>query len=194
MKNTYLVRIFSLCLFLVLVPALVFPAGGGERTVNEEDLARVRKKVGALRAWKLAEELDLDQETSAKLFPAMKKADDDRWRIESKNRALITEMTRLMKEGRPDPGKLNGILDQLQANQLELSRIEDRHMTRVRRILPPEDFVRYLMFQLQFQREIRNKAAMAFREDRGFPREDSGPDRSDADSGNRKSGRGMGRK
>lgn len=181
---------FSLCLLLLLIPVAAFPADNGEETLREDDLARVRKKVEALRAWQLAEELDLDQETSAKLFPAMKEADDSRWRIESDNRALIREMTGLIEEKRPDPVRLSIILDRLQSNQMELARVEDRHMTRVRNILPPDEFVRYMMFQIRFQRELREKAAMAFREGRGISDEDSGRSRS---NGGRNDGRSGGR-
>jgi hypothetical protein len=134
--------------------------------LNERDLARVRKKVEALRAWQLTEELDLDQETSSMLFPAMKDADEDRWRIEVQNRALFRDMVHLVNDGKPDSGKINDILDQLQANRKEMARVEERHIKKIREILSPEDAARYLMFTLRFQKELREKAARAFRESR----------------------------
>lgn len=164
MKNRSVVRILSLCMILLIIPVAVFPADYDEEALSERDLARVRKKVEALRAWQLTEELDLDQETSAKLFPAMKETDDSRWRIESENRAIMGEIARLIREKRPETARLNTLLDRLQANRMDLARVEDRHLTRVRGILSPEDFVRYLMFQIRFQRQIREKAALAFRE------------------------------
>jgi septal ring factor EnvC (AmiA/AmiB activator) len=188
MKNNNVSRIFSVCLLLLLIPAVVFPAGIEKSVPMEDDLARVRKKVEALRAWQLTEELDLDQETIAKLFPAMKEADDDRWRIESDNRALTRKMNRLMEKKRPDPDGLNRLLDQLQSNGMELARVEDRHLTKIRSILSPEDSVRYLMFQIRFQRELREKAAYAFREGRGLSDGDSERSRSGSDSGEGKSG------
>jgi len=189
MKHGNVVRILSFCIILLLVPATVFPAGFDEGALNERDLARIRKKVEALRAWQLTEELDLDQETSAKLFPAMRDADDSRWRIESENRTIMREIKQLMGEENPEPAGLNNLLDRLQANNMELARVEDRHLNRVRRILSPELFVRYLMFQIRFQREIREKAAQAFREGSGSSSRDMERSKSGSD---RKSSGGSG--
>jgi hypothetical protein len=132
---------------------------------REKDLARVRKKVEALRAWQLTEVLNLDEETSSRLFPAMRQTDQERWKIESRNRELVREMSRSLEQGKPDPRKIDGILDELLSNRMELVRAEARH-ERVRQILSPEDTARYLMFQLKFQREIKRKAAQAFRDRR----------------------------
>jgi hypothetical protein len=52
---------------------------------REKDLTRVRKKVEALRAWQLTEVLNLDEETSSRLFPAMRQTDQERWKIASMN-------------------------------------------------------------------------------------------------------------
>jgi Spy/CpxP family protein refolding chaperone len=166
MNNKAQVR--ALCLFLVLlfVPVPVFAVNNGPGMLRERDLARVRKKVEALRAWQLTEELDLDQETSSKLFPAMKDADEARWRIEAQNRALFQEMVHLANDGKPDSGRINNILDQLQANRMEMARIEEQHMKRIRQIFSPEDAARYLMFTLRFHKELREKAARSFRETR----------------------------
>jgi hypothetical protein len=60
---------------------------------GERDLTRVRKKVEALRAWQLTEVLNLDEETSSRLFPAMRQADQERWKIETRNRELVREMS-----------------------------------------------------------------------------------------------------
>jgi len=133
---------------------------------GERDLTRVRKKVEALRAWQLTEVLDLDEETSYRLFPAMKQADQERWKIEARNRELVREMSRSLENRSTDSQRIDKILDELQSNRRELIRSEERHLERVRQILSPEDTARYLMFQIKFQREIKRKAAQAFRDRR----------------------------
>lgn len=155
-----------LCLFLlaglVQTPALM----AGDEMARESDLTRVRKKVEALRAWQITEVLDLDEETSSRLFPAMRQADQERWEIETRNRRLVREMSRSLERGNSDPQRIDSILDELQSNRRELIRAEERHLERVRQILSPEDTARYLMFQIRFQREIKRKAAQAFRDRR----------------------------
>jgi len=167
MNRKGLVCALGLFLAVLLVPVPAPASDEGLAAPGESDLARVRKKIEALRAWQISVELDLDHETSAILFPAMRKADGEGWRIETRNRALIREMALRLQNGDPDPGRINGILDRLQENRMEKARIEDRHLNTVREILSPEDSARYLMFQLRFQRALKEKAAEAFREGRG---------------------------
>lgn len=166
MNKRRLARILSVLLLLSLiqVPLLL----GDEEIDRESDLTRVRKKIEALRAWQLTEELDLDEETSSRLFPAMSKADQERWKIEAGNRKLVRELSRAVEGQNPDPGKINRILDELTANRRALTRVEEEHIQRVRQILSPADTARYLLFQIRFQREIKQKAAEAYR-DRKLP-------------------------
>ena len=155
----------GLCLLLL---ALIVPGTlrAAEEVADERDLTRVRKKVEALRAWQLTEALELDEATASRLFPALREADEERWRIELTNRRLVRDMARLLKEADPQGTALNRILDDLQANRRELARAEERHMEKIREILPPDDVARYLMFQLRFQRELKQKAAQAYDEGR----------------------------
>ena len=161
-----------LCLFLLVGLAQAPLLMGDDGIGREKDLTRVRKKVEALRAWQLTEELDLDEKTSSQLFPAMRRADEERWRIEMSNRKLVREMSRSLQDQNPDPDRINRILDELQANRRELIRAEEKHIEQVRQILSPVDTARYLLFQIRFQREIKQKAAEAFRDRRKL---DGGP-------------------
>lgn len=162
MKKRCQAGIFCLVLLSVLFQAA--PLIADDTPAGERDLSRVRKKVEALRAWQLTEELDLDEKTSSRLFPVIREADQERWRIEASNRDLVREMARSLKQADPDPEEINQILDKLQSNRRELVRAEERHLASVRQILSPEDTARYLMFQIRFQREIRQRAAQAYRD------------------------------
>ena len=153
-----------LCLLLLTGLLQTPPLMADNEMPREKDLTRVRKKVEALRAWQLTEVLNLDEETSSRLFPAMRQTDQERWKIESRNRELVREMSQSLERSNLDPRKIDGILDELLSNRMELVRVEARHLERVRQILSPEDTARYLMFQIRFQREIKRKAAQAFRQ------------------------------
>ena len=164
MKTGRLTGILCLLLLAGLVQAPFLMAD--DEMVRERDLTQVRKKIEALRAWQLSEVLDMDEETNYRLFPAMRQADQERWKIESRNRQLVREMSQSLERRNPDPQKIDKILDELQSNRRELVRSEERHLESVRQILSPEDTARYLMFQIKFQREIKRKAVQAFRDRR----------------------------
>ena len=164
MKTGRLTGILCLLLLAGLVQAPFLMAD--DEMVRERDLTQVRKKIEALRAWQLSEVLDMDEETNYRLFPAMRQADQERWKIESRNRQLVREMSQSLERRNPDPQKIDKILDELQSNRRELVRSEERHLEMVRQILSPEDTARYLMFQIKFQKEIKRKVAQAFRDRR----------------------------
>jgi hypothetical protein len=164
---------------LVQTPLLMADDG----VARERDLTQVRKKVEALRAWQLSEVLNMDEETSSRLFPAMREADQERWNLESRNRQLVREMSQSLEGRNPDPQKIDKILDELQSNRRELVRSEERHLERVRQILSPEDTARYLMFQVKFQKEIKRKAVQAYQDRRGSSDSDRNPERGYSGSG-----------
>ena len=168
-----------------------------DRDTRQRDLSRIRKKIETLRAWQLTEELDLDEDTSARLFTAMKSSDRERWEIETRNRELVRELSRTVQNRNPDSGKINQILNELKENRRELVRSEERHIDSVRKILSPADTARYLIFQIRFQAQIKQKAAQAMRDRRPLE-DDEMPmfrDRSDNDdSRDSGSGGGGGRK
>jgi hypothetical protein len=164
MKTGRLTGILCLLLLAGLVQTPLLMAD--DEMARERDLTQVRKKVEALRAWQLSEVLNMDEETSSRLFPAMRQADQERWKIESRNRKLVREMSQSLERSNPDSQRIDKIIDELQSNRRELVRSEERHLERVRQILSPEDTARYLMFQIKFHREIKRKAAQAFRDRR----------------------------
>ena len=181
MRTGRLTGILCLLLLAGLVQAPFLMAD--DEMVRERDLTQVRKKIEALRAWQLSEVLDMDEETNSRLFPAMRQADQERWKIESRNRQLVREMSQSLERRNPDAQKIDKILDELQSNRRELVRSEERHLERVRQILSPEDTARYLMFQIKFQKEIKRKAAQAYQDRRGFSGSDRNPERGYSGSG-----------
>ena len=182
MKTGRLTGILCLLLLAGLVQTPLLMADDG--VARERDLTQVRKKVEALRAWQLSEVLNMDEETSSRLFPAMREADQERWNLESRNRQLVREMYQSLEGRNPDPQKIDKILDELQSNRRELVRSEERHLERVRQILSPEDTARYLMFQIKFQKEIKRKAVQAYQDRRGSSDSDRNPERGYSGSGN----------
>jgi uncharacterized membrane protein YgcG len=170
---------FSGILCLLLMAGLVQTSllMADDEMARERDLTLVRKKVEALRAWQLSEVLNMDEETNSRLFPAMRQADQERWKIESRNRKLIREMSQSLDRKKPDSQRIDKIIDELQSNRRELVRSEERHLERVRQILSPEDTARYLMFQRKFQKEIKRKAAQAYQDRRGSSESDRNPER-----------------
>ncbi len=174
-------RAVSLILFLILVfSGTAVLADDDRRIPGEDEIGRVRKKVEVMRAWRLTEELDLDEETTSRLFPAMRRSDRQRQEVEADNRRIIRLVSAELGKPEPDPEVIDGALDELVKNRLRTFRNEEEHLQEVRRILSAEDTARYLLFQVRFQKEIRERIMRAGRGGMGH----GGP------SGGKRSGNG----
>ncbi len=149
------------CTSLVLVFSIPLHAFGWNDLPSEQDISRVRKKLETLRAWELTKYLELNEETSARLFPAIRDADEQRLKIQAENRGLVRRMRESLEADSPLTEEINEYLDRLQQNRKEMARIEVEHMERVRSILSTEDTARYLLFLVRFQREVRERISKA---------------------------------
>lgn len=185
MSRTTRVAAIILALILLSLPATV-PADDAMDLPAEGDVGRIRKKVEALRAWRLTEELNLDQETSGRLFPVIREADEQRLALERENRRLIRTLNQELQSRDVDQNEVDRIIDQLISNRLEQARNEERHLNKIRSILTPEMSARYIMFQVRFQRELRNlvNERVRDRRDRAGPDgRDRSPGRAPSDEG-----------
>ncbi len=148
----------SFLLLLILTFSVISAFGDdGRRYAGEDEIGRVRQKIETLRAWRLTEELNLDEDTSTRLFPAMRRSDRKRQKVEAENRVIVRRMREELTNTEPDRRVIDMALDQLSANRQLTFEIENEHLREVRSILSPEDTARYLLFQVKFQREIRQR-------------------------------------
>ena len=152
-----IVSISVLLSFFLVVGAAVASGDDNRKYAGEDEIGRVRKKVGVFRAWRLTEELNLDEETSARLFPAMRRSDRKRQKVEADNRRIVRLLREELRKSAPDRKVIEKALDRLAENRQQTLDIENEHLQEVRDILSPEDTARYLLFQVKFQREIRQR-------------------------------------
>ena len=122
--------------------------------VADRDLARAqaKQKIRALRAAILVEELGLDEATATKLGPILARHDDDLERLQAERRTLRKAVKDALAA--KDDRKLDGLIDQLVANQRARW---DRELTRVaelRKLLTPSQAARLLDVLLRIDRRI----------------------------------------
>lgn len=146
----------ALVLFISL-PAAAQPAGSaaGQRDRRE----KVKQRIRALRAYTLTEQLDLDEATAAKLFPALAKYD------EQFDKLLLTRadvQKRLAAAGAiKDAKALDALIDEAVANQRALWDTEDQRLRQFRKILTPAQTARVLVVLPAMERKIQNQLRQA---------------------------------
>ncbi len=152
--------------FLVLLLALMLgaptvmaqPRGrGAPAPVDRRET--IKKKIRALRAYTLTEELKLDETTAAKLFPALAKWDD----VTDKLLVARTDLTRQLEGASAikDPRAIDKLIDEAIANQKAFWDLEDRRLAELRKILTPAQTARLVVVLPAFERRIQNQLRKA---------------------------------
>jgi Spy/CpxP family protein refolding chaperone len=127
----------------------------------EEKRAEIRKKIEAVRIWRLTDELNLDAPTSAKLASFLNTMDRQRMEIAREQRMTMKELRRLLNSPKPDEPRLKVALNKLEKSHHDVQLLRDKELSGLKDILTIEQQARYLIFQQEFQREIRQMIAGA---------------------------------
>ncbi|MEK6692139.1 MAG: hypothetical protein AABY44_01780 [Nitrospirota bacterium] len=157
-------HIFKFFLVLVLVTGFGMyssaePPEDIERPSSKEQMEKVRKRIETLRMWRLTEALNLDEKTSTQVFPLVGKYDKKRAEIEQSLRGSMKELRKSLKEKRE--GNLKSILDKIEENHKALQRIKEEEWAELKNVLTVEQQARFVIFQQEFEREIRKVIAEA---------------------------------
>ena len=124
----------------------------------------IKKKIRALRAYTLTEELKLDEATAGKLFPVLAKWDDvtDKLLVARADLARQLEGVGAIK----DPRAIDKLIDDAVANQKAFWDLEDKRLVELRRILTPAQAARLVVVLPQFERRIQNQLRKAIQNQR----------------------------
>jgi hypothetical protein len=126
---------------------------------------KIKERIRALRAYTLTTELQLDEQTAAKLFPALKKFDDEFDKLLVQR---IDIQRRLEAAGgNKDAKAVDKLIDEAVANQRALWDTEDKRLAQLRKILTPSQTARVLIVLPAMERKIQNQLRKAVQRQKG---------------------------
>jgi hypothetical protein len=151
----YVARMVLLLFFMFgfVAVSMAEPRGDFEGPPTKEQMEKVRSRIETLRMWKLTKTLDLDEKTSAQLFPLLNRYDKKRAEIENALRDTIRELRESLRGKRE--GQLKSLLDRLEQNHKSMQGIKDAEWEELKGILSLEQQAKFIIFQLEFEREIK---------------------------------------
>lgn len=134
-------------------PGQTAPAG------QQAKRERIKQRILAMRAALLTTELQLDEQTAAKLFPVLSKYDD-------RFVALLRDNADLRKQAqdayqRGDDKALDALIDKIVANQRARWDTEAARFADVRKVLTPQQAARIFVVLPQIDRRIQNQLRRA---------------------------------
>jgi len=134
---------------------------------SPERREQIKKKIRALRAYTLTEELALDEATATRLFPALARYDDETDRLLQK-RVDVQRRLRHAETVR-DPRALERLIDEALANQRAFWDVEERRVAELRKILTPVQAAKVLVVLPALERKIQNQLRRAIVKQEGRP-------------------------
>jgi len=146
---------------------------GGRPT--EQQREEVRKKVEAVRLARLTETLQLDEETAAKFIPAITAIEQKRRALMKENHEAIRELKVMLHATPPDEAKLKTAIDAIEKNRHEIFSLRDKEFSAAKDSLTVTQMARYLIFNQEFQQEMRGMMEGARHPRRGGSGKGGGP-------------------
>lgn len=146
---------FMLALILVLgfaVSSMAEPPDFG-KPPSKEQMEKVRERIETLRMWKLTKALDLDEKTSSRIFPILNRYDKKRAEIQGSLMVGIKDLREALKDKRE--GQLKNIIDGIEHNHRTIQIINDEERTELKKVLTVEQQAKFIIFQQEFDHEIR---------------------------------------
>jgi Spy/CpxP family protein refolding chaperone len=123
--------------------------------LSEEKREEVRKKIEAVRIWRLTEALKLDANTSAKLASLLSSVDHRRREILREQTQTISILRFAVRSPKPDEPKIKASLEKLEKNHLAMQELTNSEMSGLKNILTIQQQAQYVVFQHEFMREMR---------------------------------------
>jgi hypothetical protein len=128
---------------------------------SKEKREEVRKKVEAIRIYRLTEALKLDEKSSAQLASLLGSIDLQRRDLMNQNMDAMKDLRSSLKPPHPSESKLKPILERLEKNHREMAELKEKELKGLKDILTVEQRARYVVFQREFTREMRGMIAGA---------------------------------
>lgn len=134
-------------------------AGSAAAPAVADRREEIKKRIRAMRAYTLTEELKLGPEVAGQLFPLLARYDDETDKLLEKRVEVQRRLRRA--EAIRDPRAVDRLIDEALANQRAFRDLEDRRLAELRKILTPFQTAKLLVVLPEFERRIQNQLRKA---------------------------------
>ena len=114
-----------------------------------------RQLIETLRKVRLIEELNLTDEQSIKFFPKLNEIREAKEELNHNRKIMIDKLMDLLEKDKKSSDQINVKLDKLFKLEEEFNKKETALKKEIRKILNPEQQARLILFQLRFDKEMR---------------------------------------
>ncbi|OGC76760.1 MAG: hypothetical protein A2145_01245 [candidate division Zixibacteria bacterium RBG_16_40_9] len=116
---------------------------------------KMHDRVESLRIWKLLEILDLTEEQSNVFLPAFREFQKNEGNYNQNRRELLDQLQKSLED--KDQRKMSEIVSKLKQNRLQMEQNRVQFLSKVDKILSPEQQAKFLLFQNRFEGRLRTE-------------------------------------
>jgi hypothetical protein len=172
--SSMIFTVLAILLVLVGFPCLAEPPTEGRPRGSEgpglwddespqaiEKRKKIRERIELIRMWKLTDELDLNEETGANLFPLLRKYDEKWMELQRERRNIMKELRKAVEDEATSDEEIEAAMENAEENAAAVSDLLRQQRQELKGILLPRQQAKFILFQRKFQREIRKIIAEA---------------------------------
>jgi Spy/CpxP family protein refolding chaperone len=148
-KNTLL----TVFLFLILGSSLGWAQPGRESKNPHE---KAQERIQMIRMYKLTEALKLDRDEAAKFFAITSQYEETKKKLRRELQEDIQRLRTLMRETHPADRELRDTISRIKIKNRDLRDIRLKQDEEEINVLKPEQQARYILFQIDFRRDMEN--------------------------------------
>lgn len=141
--------IFVLSFFI-----LSFSAWGQSGKDIKHPYEKTRERIQMIKMWKLTDTLKLDREDAARFFAINRQYEESKNKINSDLQEEVQRLRILMRNLSPPERELREVLSRIKNKQKEQKDIRLKQMEEEMQALKLEQQARYVLFQIDFRRDI----------------------------------------
>lgn len=130
------------------------PPAGTDKRSSDQLRKEVLERMRALRAWRIVDELKLDETTSARLFPILAKYDDQELTLADERRDISQEIRTLLAAPHPDDAKLTAAINRMLVNRTKKHALRDERFKELRKVLSPVQQAKLVLLLPRLEREF----------------------------------------
>jgi len=162
---------------LVLLSAALTaaPSWAQDNEQQPENRDEALRRIEMLRLFRLTEVLELNEEDAARVFPVIQRYDREYRDILEKREQLMRELQLQLNSGNPDQTTLTRLVDEILNQEREAMRVRTEQFKELKKILTPEQYAKYLLFDARFREDLNRMLDDIRRHREPRPRSPSGP-------------------
>ncbi len=144
--------IATLVLLAVVLAAPVRAQETPEPSPDNRDEALQR--IEMLRLFRLTEVLELNEDEAARVFPVIRRYDRSYQDLQEKREQFMHELQLQLASGAPDRAALSRLVDEVLTQEREAMRVRNEEFKELKKILTPEQYAKYLIFDARFREDL----------------------------------------